>query len=190
MSVNDSREPEAWFGGGAGRLVFGCAVLVLSWLAFEDVGFRDAGELGTAAAGLGIAHPTGFGVDLLVLRALGFLPLGHHAFRQNLMVAWEAAAALGLLAELCDAFPEIHEIGGVRPDPLPWHPNGLALDVIIPNPGTPAGIALGNEIVAFAFKNAVRFGLQDAIWRGVYYTPSGPKGYGAGHFDHVHVTTY
>ena len=35
------------------------------------------------------------------------------------------------------AFPEIHEIGGVRPDPLPWHPNGLAIDVIIPNPGTP-----------------------------------------------------
>ena len=87
------------------------------------------------------------------------------------------------------AFPEIHEIGGVRPDPLPWHPNGLAIDVIIPNPGTPAGIALGNEIVAFAFKNAARFGLQDAIWRGVYYTPSGPKGYGAGHFDHVHITT-
>ena len=87
------------------------------------------------------------------------------------------------------AFPEIHEIGGVRPDPLPWHPNGLAIDVIIPNPGTPAGISLGNEIVAFAFKNAARFGLQDAIWRGVYYTPSGPKGYGAGHFDHVHITT-
>ena len=87
------------------------------------------------------------------------------------------------------AFPEIHEIGGVRPDALPWHPNGLALDVIIPNPGTAAGIALGNEIVAFALKNAARFGLQDAIWRGVYYTPTGPKGYGAGHFDHVHITT-
>jgi hypothetical protein len=87
------------------------------------------------------------------------------------------------------AFPEIHEIGGVRPDPLPWHPNGLAIDVIIPNPGTAEGIALGNEIVAYALKNAVRFGLKDAIWRGVYYTPTGPKGYGAGHFDHVHITT-
>ena len=87
------------------------------------------------------------------------------------------------------AFPEIHEIGGVRPDALPWHPNGLALDVIIPNPGTAEGIELGNEIVAFALKNAGRFGLQDAIWRGVYYTPTGPKGYGAGHFDHVHITT-
>jgi hypothetical protein len=87
------------------------------------------------------------------------------------------------------AFPEIHDMGGVRPDPLPWHPNGLAIDVIIPNPGSPEGIALGNEIVTYALQNAARFGLQDAIWRGVYYTPSGPKGYGAGHFDHVHITT-
>jgi hypothetical protein len=87
------------------------------------------------------------------------------------------------------AFPEIHEIGGVRPDPLPWHPNGLALDVIIPNAGTAEGIALGNEIVAFVFKNATRFGIQDAIWRGTYYTPGGSQGSGYGHYDHVHVTT-
>jgi hypothetical protein len=87
------------------------------------------------------------------------------------------------------AFPEIQSIGGVRPDALRWHPNGLALDVMIPNPGSPAGIALGNEIVRFVIKNAVRFGMQDAIWRGVYYTPNGPRGTGAGHYDHVHITT-
>jgi hypothetical protein len=87
------------------------------------------------------------------------------------------------------AFPEIHQIGGVRPDALRWHPDGLALDVIIPNPGTAEGIALGNEIVAFVLKNATRFGIQDAIWRGTYYTPQGPQSSGAGHYDHVHVTT-
>lgn len=87
------------------------------------------------------------------------------------------------------AFPEIHSIGGVRADALRWHPNGLALDVMIPNPSSAAGIALGNQIVAFAFKNAERFGLQDAIWRGVYYTPNGPQGGGYGHYDHVHLTT-
>jgi hypothetical protein len=87
------------------------------------------------------------------------------------------------------AFPEIKSIGGVRPDSLRWHPQGLALDVMIPNPGTAAGIALGNEIVAFALKNASRFGLQDAIWRGTYYTPGGPSGSGYGHYDHVHITT-
>jgi hypothetical protein len=86
-------------------------------------------------------------------------------------------------------FPEIHEIGGVRPDALRWHPDGLALDVMIPNPGSAEGIALGNQIVAFVLKNAARFGIQDAIWRGVYYTPNGPQSSGAGHFDHVHITT-
>jgi hypothetical protein len=87
------------------------------------------------------------------------------------------------------AFPEIHNMGGVRPDALRWHPDGLALDVMIPNPSSPEGIALGDQIVAYALANAERFGLQDAIWRGTYYTPSGPSGSGYGHFDHVHITT-
>ncbi|BBX90013.1 glycoside hydrolase [Mycolicibacterium boenickei] len=86
-------------------------------------------------------------------------------------------------------FPQIAEIGGVRPDSLPWHPSGLAIDIMIPNSGSAEGIALGNEIMAFALSNAARFGLQDVIWRGTYYTPSGPQGSGYGHFDHVHITT-
>ncbi|MCV7397651.1 hypothetical protein [Mycobacterium paraseoulense] len=86
-------------------------------------------------------------------------------------------------------FPQIHEIGGVRPDPLPWHPLGLALDVMIPNPQSAEGIALGNEIVAYVMKNAKRFRIQDAIWRGVYYTPGGAQPSRLGHYDHVHVTT-
>ena len=86
-------------------------------------------------------------------------------------------------------FPQIAEIGGVRPDGMRWHPDGLAVDVMIPNPGSAEGIALGDRVVAFALANAERFGLQDAIWRGVYYTPAGPGGGGYGHFDHVHITT-
>ncbi|MBU9762588.1 glycoside hydrolase [Mycobacterium sp. TNTM28] len=86
-------------------------------------------------------------------------------------------------------FPQIAEIGGVRPDSKPWHPSGLAIDIMIPNPGSPEGIALGNEIMAFALSNAARFGLQDVIWRGTYYTPAGPQASGYGHFDHVHITT-
>lgn len=86
-------------------------------------------------------------------------------------------------------FPEIQSIGGVRADALRWHPNGLALDVMIPNPSSAEGIALGNQIVAFALKNSDRFGIQDAIWRGTYYTPNGPQGSGYGHYDHVHITT-
>lgn len=86
-------------------------------------------------------------------------------------------------------FPEIQQIGGVRADALRWHPNGLALDVMIPNPSSPAGIALGNEIVAYALKNAERFALQDCIWRDTYYTPSGARKGSYGHYDHVHITT-
>lgn len=86
-------------------------------------------------------------------------------------------------------FPQIHEIGGVRPDSLPWHPRGLALDVMIPNAQSAEGIALGNAIVAYVLQNSSRFGIQDAIWRGVYYTPSGSQASRLGHYDHVHVTT-
>lgn len=86
-------------------------------------------------------------------------------------------------------FPEISNIGGVRPDALRWHPDGLALDVMIPDPGSDAGIALGNQIVAYVLKHSERFGVRDVIWRGAYYTPGNSPTYGAGHFDHVHITT-
>ena len=85
-------------------------------------------------------------------------------------------------------FPQIADIDGVRPDSKPWHPSGLAIDIMIPNPESPEGIALGDEILAFAMANAGRFGLQDVIWRGTYYTPAGPQASGYGHFDHVHIT--
>jgi peptidoglycan DL-endopeptidase CwlO len=86
-------------------------------------------------------------------------------------------------------FPQIAEIDGVRPDSKPWHPSGLAIDIMIPDPESPAGIALGDQILAFAMSNAGRFGIQDVIWRGTYYTPAGPQASGYGHFDHVHITT-
>jgi hypothetical protein len=112
-----------------------------------------------------------------------FLPVGV-ASEQGLQVRTILTAR-----SISATFPEIHEIGGVRPDPLPWHPLGLALDVMIPNPESAHGIALGNEIVAYVLRNADRFGIQDAIWRGVYYTPGGAQSSRLGHYDHVHVTT-
>lgn len=86
-------------------------------------------------------------------------------------------------------FPQIADIDGVRPDSKPWHPRGLAIDIMIPNPESPEGIALGDAIRDFALANAARFGLQDVIWRGTYYTPAGPQAGGYGHYDHVHITT-
>ena len=86
-------------------------------------------------------------------------------------------------------FPQVSNIDGVRPDSKPWHPSGLAIDIMIPNPESPEGIALGNEILAFAMSDPGRFGIQDVIWRGTYYTPAGPQASGYGHYDHVHITT-
>ena len=88
------------------------------------------------------------------------------------------------------AFPQITNMIGVRPDSRPWHPNGLAVDIMIPNPDSAEGVALGDAIHVFAMDNAERFGVQDVIWRGTYYTPAnGPSGSGYGHYDHVHITT-
>ncbi len=108
---------------GAGRQravflpTFAVAGGALSWLAAGDVGFRDAGELGTAAFELGVAHPTGFAADLLVLRASALVPLGSLGFRQNCAVALQAALALAALVALGDL---IAARLGVREGPLRW----------------------------------------------------------------------
>ncbi len=93
-------------------------------------------------------------------------------------------------------FPEIHDIGGVRSDALRWHPDGLAIDVMIPHYGTAAGRALGDRIVAFALANADRFALNHVIWRQVFYPPHGrphrmaDRGSdNANHYNHVHIAT-
>ncbi len=97
---------------------------------------------------------------------------------------------------ISEAFPEIREIGGVRPDALKWHPQGLALDVMIPNPLTPAGRALGDRVVKFLVDNHERLGVAHMIWRQRMIQPDGSsslmEGRGsmtANHFDHVHVAS-
>ncbi|MCB0950928.1 MAG: glycoside hydrolase [Mycobacterium sp.] len=93
-------------------------------------------------------------------------------------------------------FPEITTIGGFRQDALPWHPNGLAIDVMIPNHNTDEGIELGNQIAGLALANARRWGVLHVIWRQGLYpgigAPSWTADYGnetANHFDHVHIAT-
>jgi hypothetical protein len=79
-------------------------------------------------------------------------------------------------------FPEIKTIGGYRQDPLPWHPNGLAIDVMIPNYHSGEGIALGNQIAGLALANAKRWGVIHVIWRQGFYpgigAPSWTADYG------------
>ncbi len=93
-------------------------------------------------------------------------------------------------------YPEITTIGGYRQDPLKWHPNGLAIDVMIPNHGSDAGIELGNQIAGLALANAERWGVIHVIWRQGFYpgigAPSWTADYGSetlNHFDHIHIAT-
>ena len=93
-------------------------------------------------------------------------------------------------------FPQITTIGGYRQDALRWHPNGLAIDVMIPNHDSPEGIELGNQIAGFALANAKRWGVSHVIWRQKIYPGVGngswTADYGnetANHYDHVHIAT-
>jgi hypothetical protein len=101
-----------------------------------------------------------------------------------------AARAISLL------FPQITTIGGYRQDALRWHPNGLAIDVMIPNHNSPDGIELGDQIAGYALANAKRWGIDHIIWRQKIYPglgkPSWTANMGtetANHYDHVHIAT-
>lgn len=109
--------------------------------------------------------------------------------RLQVKTIW-AARAISLL------FPQIKTIYGYRQDPLPWHPNGLAIDVMIPNHETPEGIELGNQIAGYALANAKRWGINHVIWRQKIYPGVGAGSWTAdlgsetaNHYDHVHIAT-
>ena len=109
--------------------------------------------------------------------------------RLQVKTIW-AARAISLL------FPQIKTIYGYRQDPLPWHPNGLAIDVMIPNHETPEGIELGNQIAGYALANAKRWGINHVIWRQKIYPGVGTGSWTAdlgsetaNHYDHVHIAT-
>ncbi len=57
----------------------------------------DAGDLITAAYTLGIPHPTGYPTYILLGKLMTLLPVGDVAYRMNLLSAWSAALAVGLL---------------------------------------------------------------------------------------------
>jgi Transglycosylase-like domain len=104
--------------------------------------------------------------------------------------------ALATGRALTHLFPQIGTIGGVRADTKPYHPEGRALDVMIPEWNTPEGKALGDQIKAWALANADKIGLEDVIWQD-FWQPASGKGHSLGrsgqgptqgHMDHVHLT--
>jgi tetratricopeptide (TPR) repeat protein len=88
--------------------------LALCLRAAPDVGYGDAGELGAAAVVLGVAHPTGFALDLLWLKAASLVPLGSLPFRLNVATALTGAAALGACASVIGALAERVTVRDIR----------------------------------------------------------------------------
>ncbi len=115
-------------------LVAGVAALSLYLFTLAPtVTFGDSGELITAAVTLGVAHPPGYPLWLILAKMFSFLPLGDIAFRLNLMSAIFGAAAVGILALII-----------VRTLPLVCF--RILSNEYFHNPGT--GIILGTASVA------------------------------------------
>ena len=78
--------------------------------------------------------------------------------------------ARALAAYIIATYPGVQSIGGVRADPLPDHPSGRAIDIMV------SDMILGDVINADVQRQAARFGVAYTMWRV------------ANHFNHVHVT--
>ena len=81
--------------------------------------------------------------------------------------------ARALAAYIANTYPGVQSIGGVRSDPLPDHPSGHAIDIMIG-----WDMSLGDVISADVRSQAGRFGVAYTLWR----VPN--------HFNHVHVTVF
>ena len=110
----------------------------------------------------------------------------------------KAAKSVGAMIK--EAFPEIATISGARADSLPYHRNGNALDIMIPDYTSKEGRALGDKINQWAIANADQIGLTDTIWQDFWQPTDGSNG-GKGNFlgrtnqgpdaahqSHVHLT--
>ena len=70
-------------------------------------------------------------------------------------------------------YPGVMSIGGVRSDPLPDHPSGHAIDIMVGGK-----TSLGNAIHSDIMSNRSRFGIKYTLWQV------------SRHYDHIHVTVY
>lgn len=97
-----------------------------------------------------------------------------------------------LYRSVCASFPQITSYGGVRPDSMPYHPSGRALDIMLPSISQNG---LGWQIARWVVANASAFNVDHVIfdqqiwvsgmgWRGMEDRGSAT----ANHRDHVHVT--
>lgn len=106
--------------------------------------------------------------------------------------------ALKVLAAVRANWPQIKTFGGVHPDPLPDHPSGRAVDLMLPNYKSAAGKKLGHDMSRWLQSHHSELGINYIIydqhiwnvlrdkegWR--YMASRGSDS--ANHKNHVHVT--
>lgn len=107
-------------------------------------------------------------------------------------------SAAQIVAESRVKFPTITTYYGVRPDSLPDHPSGRAVDIMIPGYRTSAGQQLGTSVAEWAKANASRFNVEYIIWnQRIWSVARSGEGWRymadrgsdtANHKDHVHIT--
>src|SRR5678815_2898148 len=77
--------------------VFLVALVVYSWTLAPAVTLTDSGELIVAAYGLGVAHPPGFPLWIILAHLASLVPVGNVAVRINFSSAVFAALACAML---------------------------------------------------------------------------------------------
>ena len=101
-------------------------------------------------------------------------------------------------------FPSLTDFGGRRSDPLPDHPSGRAVDLMIPNYRTTEGTAFGWQVANWVKDNRQALGVQYVIFDAKIWNAQrdaeGWRDYSPGytgsindsslHRNHVHVTVH
>ena len=77
--------------------VFLATLLLYSWTLAPTVTLTDSGELIVAAHGLGVAHPPGFPLWVMLAHLASLLPFGNVAARINFSSTLFAAVACAML---------------------------------------------------------------------------------------------
>ena len=77
--------------------VFVATLLLYSWTLAPTVTLTDSGELIVVARGLGVAHPPGFPLWIILAHLASLVPLGNVAVRINFASALFAALASAML---------------------------------------------------------------------------------------------
>ncbi|MFX4272111.1 SH3 domain-containing protein [Propionibacteriaceae bacterium Y1685] len=103
-----------------------------------------------------------------------------------------------LMYVIHNRYPQIKWYNGVRPDSLPDHPSGRALDIMLTDYKSANSRATGYEIANYVRANARSLGVQYVIWdQKIWNISRDSEGWRhmagrgsdtANHKDHVHVT--